>query len=327
MATEEPLIVDCDTGIDDALALLYLLGDPAVDLRAVTSVFGNTDAVTAADNTLRVLELVGRQDVPVTIGARVNWRGTFHPAPFVHGEDGLANAGLPAPASAPREEPAPETIVRLARQHPGRLRLLALGPLTNLATALLLEPKLPELVEHVTVMGGAIHHPGNVTAAAEANIHNDPEAARIVLRAGWDITLVPLDVTMTELLTEEHHNRLERTGRAVPSFAASILGHYLDFYERDVFGARSAACHDPLAAAVAVGDIPCHRAPGLAVDVDTGDGPARGATIADTRGSYSDFPNREDTSARVVLRTERSFPQQLTERLCGFFDADSHHAA
>lgn len=327
MAVKEPLIVDCDTGIDDALALLYLLGDPDVDLRAVTSVSGNTDAVTAADNTLRVLEMVGRQDVPVAVGARVNWRGTFHPAPFVHGDDGLAGAGLPAPTSVPVGEPGPETIVRLARQHPGRLRLLALGPLTNLATALLLEPELPELVGHVTIMGGAIHHPGNVTAAAEANIHNDPEAARIVLRAEWDITLVPLDVTMTELLTEELHDRLERTGRAVPSFAASILGHYLDFYERDVFGTRSAACHDPLAAAIAVGDVPSHRAPRLAVDVDTGDGPARGATIADTRGSYRDSPDRENTRASVVLGTGRSFPRQLVERLCGFSDADSHHAA
>lgn len=326
MTPRQPLVVDCDTGIDDALALLYLLGDPDVVLRAVTSVFGNTDAVTASDNTLRVLELVGRHDIPVAIGARVNWRGTFHPAPSVHGNDGLGNTGLPAPTSAPLGEPAPGLIVRLAEENPG-LHLLALGPLTNLATALLLEPRLPELVSGITIMGGAIHHPGNTTPAAEANIHNDPEAARIVLGAGWNITLVPLDVTMTEVLTKESRDRLRQAGSVSAAFAATILEHYLDVYERDVFGTRYAACHDPLAAAIAVGDVRIVRAPAVTVDVDTGDGPARGATIADTRGRYQDFPLPEGAHVRVVLGTEGTFPERLVARLCGAPETTSRHVA
>ncbi len=311
-----PLIVDCDTGIDDALALLYLLRDPAVDLRAVTTVFGNVDAATAADNTLRVLELAGRADIPVAVGARSNWRGTVDLAPHVHGADGLGDVGLPAPSATPVAEPAAELIVRTARENPGNLHLLAVGPLTNLATALLLEPELPRLVSHVTIMGGAVHHPGNVTPVAEANIHNDPEAADIVLRAGWDVTLVPLDVTMAEALTESAQRRLVDAGTAISSFAARILDHYLGFYERDVFGVRRAACHDPLAAGIAVGDVALETAPVVDVVVETGEGPARGATIADTRGQYRGYPAQEGAHVRVVLRTAGGFADRLVDRLC-----------
>ncbi|CAM02508.1 purine nucleosidase [Saccharopolyspora erythraea NRRL 2338] len=327
MAPKETLIVDCDTGIDDALALLYLLRDPGVDIRAVTSVFGNTDVETAADNTLRVLELAGRTDIPVAIGARSNWRGSTHPAPHVHGGNGLGEVGLPAASAKPVREPAAELIVRLARENPGELHLLAVGPLTNLATALLLEPGLPGLVKHVTIMGGAVHHPGNVTPAAEANIHNDPEAARMVLAAGWDVTLVPLDVTMTEVITEELAGRLRAEGSSCAGFAAGILTHYLDFYEREVFGERGAACHDPLAAAIAVGDVDAELAPTVVVDVETGDGPGRGATIADTRGKYRGFPGVEGARVRVVLKTDGTFPQRLTERLCGPSGAGSRNVA
>ncbi|GAA2784807.1 nucleoside hydrolase [Saccharopolyspora taberi] len=327
MAPKQPLVVDCDTGIDDALALLYLLGDPEVDLRAVTTVFGNTDAGTAAANTLRVLEMLGRDDVPVAVGARTNRRGTFHLAPYVHGDDGLGNTGLPAPVGAASGEPAAELIVRLARENPGRLNLLAVGPLTNLAAALDLEPRLPELVGHVTVMGGAAHHPGNVTPVAEANIHNDPEAARIVLRAVWDVTLVPLDVTMTEVLTEEHQRSLRAGGSPAAEFAAAILDHYLGFYERRTFGVRQAACHDPLAAAIAVGDVEPLLAPVVDVDVDTGDGPGRGMTVADTRGQYLGFPAQDAARVRVVLRTAGTFADLLVERLCGTGGERSRHVA
>ncbi|MFC7344204.1 nucleoside hydrolase [Saccharopolyspora griseoalba] len=317
MAPKQTLIVDCDTGIDDALALLYLLGDPGVEIGAVTTVFGNTDAETAALNTLRVLELAGRADIPVSVGARSNWCGDAHLAPHVHGSDGLGDTDLPAPATAPSAEPAAELIVRLARQNPGAVRLLAIGPLTNLATALLLEPDLPELVEHVTIMGGAVRHPGNATPAAEANIHNDPEAARIVLRAGWPVTLVPLDATMGELITEQHQRRLAERGSPTTRFTSSVLEQYFDFYERDIFGERRAACHDPLAAAIAVGDVAPVLAPVVSTDVDTGDGPGRGATVADVRGQYRGFPEQQEANVRVVLETDRTFPDLLVDRLCG----------
>ncbi|MPZ01055.1 MAG: nucleoside hydrolase [Actinophytocola sp.] len=313
MTSNDPLIVDCDTGIDDALALLYLLADPGIDLRAITTVFGNTSADTAAANTLRVLELAGRPDIPTAVGAASSLRGTARLAPHVHGDDGLGNTGLPTPAGAPVTEPAAELIVRLARENPGRLRLLAVGPLTNLATALRLDPELPELVSHVTIMGGAVNHPGNVTPWAEANVANDPEAARLVLRAGWDVTLVPLDVTMTELLTEEHRLRLLAATTPTSRFAANILAHYLDVYQRNVFGSPRAACHDPLAAAIAVGEVSPELAPIVPVDVDTSDGQERGRTVAGR-------PGRDGSGGpgvRVALRTEGTFPERLVQRLGG----------
>ncbi|WP_034271322.1 nucleoside hydrolase [Haloechinothrix halophila] len=318
MTPNDPLLVDCDTGIDDALALLYLLADPGIDLRAITTVFGNTSAEIAASNTLRVLEHAGRLDIPTAIGADSSLRGTAQLAPHVHGDDGLGNTGLPCPVASPTTEPAAELIVRLARENPGRLHLLAMGPLTNLATAVLLDPELPGLVKHVTIMGGAVHHPGNVTPAAEANIANDPEAARLVLRAGWDVTLVPLDVTMTEVLTEDHRRRMLAGDAPTSRFAAEILEHYLDVYQRDVFGARQAACHDPLAAAIAIGEVCPVLAPIVAVDVDTTDGPARGKTIADTRGQYRGFPAQHGSRVRVALRTDGTFADRLVQRLCGF---------
>lgn len=315
MTAKPPVIVDCDTGIDDALALLYLLHDPANDLRAITTVSGNIDATTAARNTLHVLTLLGRTDIPVAVGVADNQHTSYEPAPHVHGTDGIGNTNPPSPATAPVTEPAAELIVRMAREHPGELNLLALGPLTNLASALRLEPALPELVPHVTIMGGALHHPGNVTPAAEANIHNDPEAARIVLHAGWNITLVPLDVTMNHVLTAEQQTRLRNRATPTSEFAADILDCYLDSYESHVFDQRQAGCHDPLAAAVAVGDLTIHSGPIVAVDVDTGDGPARGATIADTRGRYRNYPPQPTAHTRIVLRTA-DFTSLLIDRLC-----------
>lgn len=317
MASKKSLIVDCDTGIDDALALLYLLNEPEVDILGVTAVFGNTRAEVAADNTLRVLELAGRHDIPVAIGAESTLVGRGPSlAPHVHGDDGLGNTGLPAPSRTPSSEPAAQMIVRMARANPGQVHLLATGPLTNLATALLLDPELPRLVDHVTIMGGAIHHPGNATPAAEANIYNDPEAAEVVLNAGWPVTLVPLDATMNEILTDDVKQQLERCGDPVTSFAASILHHYFDYYENNVFGFRAAACHDPLAAGIAILDVPALLAPTVRVNVETGDGPGRGATIADVRGQYQGYPPQDGAHVRVVLETAGTFPQRLADRLC-----------
>ncbi|MHA6804357.1 nucleoside hydrolase [Salinifilum ghardaiensis] len=308
------LLVDCDTGIDDALALLYLALDPETEIRAVSTVSGNVDAETAARNTFRVLRLVGRDDVPVAVGAQRTLRGgrCTH-VPHIHGHDGLGDAGAPGGAASAAPAPAagtgPEQIVRLARQQPRQLHLLALGPLTNLALALLLEPRLPELLSGITVMGGALHHPGNATPVAEANVHNDPEAARLVLRAGWDCTLVPLDVTTTEVLTAESHAQLANAASPVGSFAGAILRRYLDFYEHRS-GTRQAACHDALAAAIAVGDLAEATTARLAVDVDTGDGPARGTTVARPPESGTGDP-----SVRVVRETPGDFAERLRDRL------------
>ncbi|MEU6477441.1 nucleoside hydrolase [Streptomyces sp. NPDC047017] len=312
-----PLLMDCDTGIDDAVALLYLCQTPGVDLRAVTTVAGNTSAERAALNTLQVLEAAGRTGVPVASGADATLRGVVNAdASFVHGDGGLGGVRLPEPAAAPDPRHAVDLIIDTAREAGGDLHILATAPLTNLALALRKEPRLPELVSHVTVMGGAVHHPGNISPVAEANIGNDPEAAALVLAASWDLTLVPLDVTMRENLTEAHRQWLLAQGTPVSRLAGEILDFYFAFHEQTALPFRGSACHDPLAAGIAVGEVVPKLAPRLHVTVDTADGAARGALVADTRGLYRGYPEQPGAHAAVVLETDGTFPDLLVDRLC-----------
>ncbi|MCI9856980.1 nucleoside hydrolase [Microbacterium proteolyticum] len=249
--TRRPILVDCDTGIDDALALAYLLAEPAVEIVGVTTVSGNTDAARAAANTLSLFELAGADDIPVAVGAH-DFRGRAYAggAPHVHGDDGVGGIALTASARAHDARAAVELIDHLASRHPD-LTVLALGPLTNLA-AYAEAPGVARF-DRLVVMGGAFAHSGNVTAWAEANIHNDPEAAAVVFAQDWDTTLVPLDVTMTQTLDATDLVRLEAIPGALPQALAAMLPLYLDFYAGRVFPDRRCALHDPLAAMVAAG--------------------------------------------------------------------------
>jgi purine nucleosidase len=248
------ILLDCDTGIDDALALLFLaplVKAGEIDLVAVGTVHGNVAPETGALNTLRVLESAGVRDVPVAVGAARPMAQAVHLADQVHGIDGLGEVGLPEPAGRPVGISAPEQIVRLARAHPGELTLLAIGPLTNLAIALLLEPGLPRMFREVVIMGGAFGHQGNVTSHAEANIWHDPEAAELVLAAGWPITLVPLDVTHATVLDGAWLDRLAAGDTAEARFATRILAFYAEVYQRSL-GSRGVVIHDALAAMLAL---------------------------------------------------------------------------
>lgn len=306
---------DCDTGIDDAMALLYLLLDPRIEVAGISTVFGNISAKMAAVNCLRVLELTERTDIPVAQGAERTIRGDIPElAPHVHGADGLGNTKLPAPRTAKSMLTATELIINTVRRRPGEVHLLATGPLTNLAAALAAEPGLPELVAGVTVMGGAADVPGNQTAAAEANILHDPEAAQAVMSAPWPVTLVPLDVTMKELLTENHRAQLMKGGR-VARFVGEMTDFYFDFFRNDSFSQRCSPCHDALAAAIAVGDVPSLKAPVINVEIDCSDGPGRGTTICDTRGRYRAHPAQPGAHCRVGLATDGTFPDLLVKRL------------
>ena len=251
--TRRPILVDCDTGIDDALALAYLLAEPTVEVVGVTTVSGNTDATRAAANTLSLFELAGVDDIPVAVGAHdFRTRAYAGGAPHVHGHDGVGGIALAAAARAQDVRPAVELIDHLASRHPD-LTVLALGPLTNLAAYA--ETSGVARFDRLVVMGGAFAHSGNVTAWAEANIHNDPEAAAIVFAQEWDITAVPLDVTMTQTLDATDLVRLEAIPGALPAALAAMLPAYLDFYAGRVFPDRRCALHDPLAAMIAAGAL------------------------------------------------------------------------
>ncbi|TCO54933.1 nucleoside hydrolase [Actinocrispum wychmicini] len=242
------LIVDTDPGADDALALMLLAAQPDTEIVAVGSVHGNVPAALAADNALRVLDVLGLPHVPVAMGADVPYSGeesTFT-ALHVHGSDGLGGYAGESPSRKPTTESAAEQIVRLARDR-SNLALLALGPLTNLALALDLEPDLPLLLREVVWCGGAVHAAGNVTAHAEANARNDPEAAEKVLAAGFTMTMVPLDVTGQAWADGAWLDQIG--GGAVGRSAAQWIGHYVRFYSK---ASRGCLLYDPLAAAIAV---------------------------------------------------------------------------
>ncbi|MFI0425187.1 nucleoside hydrolase [Spongiactinospora sp. 9N601] len=305
-----PLYLDCDTGVDDALALALLLASPEVELAGVGTVNGNTGARQAAVNTLALLTLAGRTEIPVAVGAA----NAGAAVPHIHGGNGLGDVRLPHPLQRPTAESAADLLIRLSLRHTGRLHVLAVGPLTNLAVALDRDGTLPERVAGVTIMGGAARSPGNITAVAEANIGNDPESARRVFAAPWEITLVPLDVTLDNRLEEDDRRRLAAAPRPLARTLGLILDHYFDFY-MSVYGRRCAALHDPLAAAVVIGCVEPLLAPRVSVVIDDTNGPGRGQTICDLRGRYLGYPDQPDAHSRVVLSTKEPLAPILMERL------------
>lgn len=310
-----PFYLDCDTGIDDALALAYLLATPSVDLLGIGTVSGNVSAAVGAVNTLNLLEMAGAPTIPVAVGAHHPQTGEFHGgAPHVHGKDGVGGVSLPLSGAAVSPETAAEMLVRLAHQNPGSLRVLAIGPLTNIAAALRLDPGLPDLIAEITIMGGAALVPGNISAVAEANIANDPEAAQEVLAAPWSITLVPLDVTMSNVLEEEHQQELLASDSPLARALGEMLTHYSGFY-RGIFGRSCCAMHDPLAAAIAVGAVTLRTAPVVHVDVDTTEGPSRGQTVCDLRGQYLGYPAQDGAHCRVILELAEDFAPHLMQTL------------
>ncbi|PKW13324.1 nucleoside hydrolase [Saccharopolyspora spinosa] len=245
------IICDGDYGIDDALATLFLLGRADVELVAVGTVHGNAPSDAAAANALQVLDVAGRRDIPVAVGAQRPLAQPLDISALVHGEDGLGGQARPVPGLHPEPVSAAEQLVRIAREQPGECTVVATGPLTNLALALLLEPRLPGLVRNVVVMGGTMREPGNFSPFAEANIWHDPEAAALVLGAGWPLTLVGLDVTMRTWLDESDVHRIAAAPGPKAEFAHSILRHYLKFY-RGRHARPGCPLHDPSAAVLAV---------------------------------------------------------------------------
>jgi purine nucleosidase len=317
MTEPTPVLIDCDTGVDDAMALLYLLAREDIDVVGITTVFGNNTAERCAHNTLRVLELVGRQDIPVAIGAEKPLVGEVtYLATHVHGTDGLGDSGLPTEVTTSvSTRTALELIEDLSAKHAGSLRILAIAPLTNIAHALDAIPDLTERVADIVIMGGAADVAGNQSPAAEANIIHDPEAAQQVISAAWPVTLVPLDVTMIEVLTEDHRSRLIEADTPVSRFVAATTDFYFGRYGLDSYGVRCSPCHDAVAAAILTGEITPSVFPLIDVQVDCTDGPGRGATICDTRGRYRGFPDQPDGNCRVALLTDGTFPDLLVSAL------------
>lgn len=248
-AAPKPIIIDTDPGTDDAMAILLALASPELDVRALTVVPGNVVAEQALANALGLVALADRCDVPVAGGARRPLAQRLITAEFVHGEDGMGEVELPENRCAADERWAPHLIVEMVHAHPGEITLVPVGPLTNIALAVLEDPSIVPLVDEVVVMGGSITE-GNVTAVAEANIYNDPEAAQIVFTAGWKVTMVGLDVTHRTNFGADHLERLAATHGPVNDFATRVMEFLVDLSAE--FGADGTPMHDPLALGVVI---------------------------------------------------------------------------
>lgn len=286
-----------------------------MELVGIGTVSGNLASAPAARNTLDLIALAGHPDIPVAVGAHDHLSHGFGGgAPHVHGVNGIGDVELPRSTREPRAGDAVDLLLELSHTFAGELEILAIGPLTNLALALQSDRSLPERIRIVTIMGGAGIAAGNITAVAEANIGNDPEAAAAVMAADWDVTLVPLDVTMEHTLEEADREALLAAEAPIARALGQILDHYFDFYE-PTYGRRMSALHDPLAAALAVGDVTATRAPLVPITVDTSDGPGRGQTIADLRNQRIADLHHDGHRTRFVREIDGPLGPHLVEVL------------
>ncbi|GAB0119096.1 nucleoside hydrolase [Acidisoma sp. 7E03] len=231
------IILDCDPGVDDALALLLAFAaSEAVTVEAITTVIGNVMLPQTTANALRIRDLAGRGAVPIFAGCPRPLMAPVHREKSVHGGDGLGDIGLPAPASAIEAEHAVDAIVRLVRDNPGEITLCPIGPMTNIAVALIKAPDIAPLIREIVFMGGAAFRPGNSTPAAEFNFMIDPHAAQVMLTAGVPLTMFGLDVTASALITPDWMADVEQTGGRIARAAVAMLRAY---------GAGDPCLHDP----------------------------------------------------------------------------------
>jgi purine nucleosidase len=332
VAGPAPLLLDVDTGIDDSLALLFACASPDAEIVAVTCVAGNVDAQQVARNTRAVLELAGRADVEVALGRETPLVRDLVTTPETHGPLGIGYAVLP-PASRPLSARfGPDVIVEEARRRPGELTLVTLGPMTNLALAVLHEPALPTLLRRWVIMGGSYRSPGNTAPTTEWNVAVDPEAARIciaafgrpeIVGARREAGLPPfplamgLDVTERAKLLPVHLAALAaRAGASVATnrvlrFIDDALRFYMEFHSR-YDGFYGAFVHDPFAVAAAL-DPALVRTEALAVDVELGGTLTTGETVTDWRRAWG----RPPTLDVAVEGDAAAFFERFIERVGG----------
>ena len=280
-AAPRKVIIDTDPGTDDAMAIMLALNSPEFDVRALTVVPGNVTAAQGLENALRMVSLANRCDIAVAGGAQHPLFQKLITAEFWHGKNGLANVELPASKCKADARWAPDLIIEMVHVSPHEITLIPIGPLTNIALALQKDPSIASLVKQVVIMGGSISG-GNVNAAAEANIYNDPEAAQIVFHAGWPLTMVGLDVGDKTLLTRGHIEALRKNPGPVSDFIYRVADFLITLSEK--YGDPGTPMYDPLAVGVAL-DPTLVKAPAMHVEVETRGDFTRGETVANRRGA------------------------------------------
>jgi inosine-uridine nucleoside N-ribohydrolase len=265
--TKFPIIMDVDTGVDDAAAIALAVRLPQLELIGVTTVAGNVDVEKTTENSLRVLAALGCSSVPVYRGMSRPLARAYHDASEFHGANGVGDAEFPPATAAVQTETAPDYIVRTLRSRPGEITLVCVAPLTNIAVALALEPDLPKLAKRVVIMGGAFLCRGNTTPYAEYNIWADPEAGAIVANSALPITFIGLDVTHRAPFLKEHWEPLASRSEIEPKMIYDLFRRSFVFRGRSEF-----PLHDPLAVGVvAFPDLVTTERWGVTVEAGIGD--------------------------------------------------------
>lgn len=299
-----PIIIDCDPGHDDAMAILWALAAPQLELRAVTTVAGNQTIEKVTNNAIKVLTKAGRLDIPVAMGAKAPLiRKLVVGGEVVHGSSGLEGPVLPECGFAPSKLTALELLIQTLEEAKEKITLIPIGPLTNIATLLIVRPDLKEKIERLSIMGGGAYM-GNWTPAAEYNIWADPEAAKVVFNAGLPIIMAGLDVTHKAYITREENEELRAQGNELSVFAAELID-YFSRYHYEVEGFPGCTMHDPTAVAALLypeifTGITCN------VDVETTGELTTGMTVVDTIG-YKEkiFGEKVEKNTTVLFGVDR----------------------
>ncbi len=302
-----PVIIDTDPGQDDCIAILLALASPELQILGLAAVAGNVGVDLTAANALKICEIAGRPDIKVFRGCDRPLEKPLTIAPEIHGKSGLDGADLPPPRMALQGDHAVDWLIATLMGRPARgTTLVALGPLTNVATALRREPRIAQKIDELVVMGGASRALGNVTPAAEFNIHVDPHAADIVLAAGIPNLLMTLDVTHQVLATKARRDRIRDLGTP----AAATVARLLEFYaERERVGPDGVPLHDPCTIAYLL-DATLFRGERINVAIELAGTHTTGMTVMDWRRRTGRAPNclvfREvDHERFFALLTER----------------------
>ena len=286
--TRRPIIIDTDPGQDDALAILLALGSPELDVLAITTVAGNVPQPLVTENTLRLLTLAHRLDVPVYRGCSRPLVRPLYTAEYVHGPTGVDGADLPIAAAAVEPGHAVDLIIEAcldAGDDP--VTLCPLGPLTNIGMAIAKEPRIVAGIREIVWMGGAFDEAGNTTDLAEFNAYVDPHAAHIVMTAGVPLTIAPLDVTHRALMLPDHVDRLDRYGTPIATAAAGMVRFY-ERHDMDKYDIPGAPLHDPCVIAYLI-DPTMFTSTAVAAAVEH----ANEASIGNTYAIEGDEPTAE----------------------------------
>ncbi|MGR1198360.1 pyrimidine-specific ribonucleoside hydrolase RihA [Aeromonas hydrophila] len=307
-----PVILDCDPGHDDAIALILALASPELKVLAVTTSAGNQTPDKTLNNALRILTLLGHDDIPVAAGAPKPLARELIIADNVHGESGLDGPKLPDPAFAPVAMTALELMAKCLRESPEPVTLVPTGPLTNIALLLAAHPELKSKIARIVLMGGAAG-PGNWTPAAEFNIYVDPQAADMVFKSGLPIIMCGLDVTHEAQVMDEDIERVRAITNPVAQCVAGLLDFFMIYHRDPKWGFAGAPLHDPCTIAWLLAPALFHGVE-CRVDIETGGTHTSGMTVVDRYGLTGKAAN-----ALVLLGLDRAgFIDLLVTRLRAF---------